>query len=801
MPIEANGIIPVAQSDVANIPSIAMVIPDFEGQAILRIFANSTQQEIGCFSAVVTNGNTFSQPAAVGTVLGIFTIIAIVASFATAIYGDHIPTVRKHYAHSLSVLVVFAVFHHIFYTGALSMNWPSVLVAFWSNYAWAGGMIYTESMQTSISNFIGANRGNTSHVGAAGSGTLNEGLGGGYDIHQIYGRSLNMAGIMERSKYNLVSRKVEHMLSRRSLVNSSSGFDWYGSPVRAGLPLPGNWSGFAGTLGAESIPASNAFMTGFLWFLILLVIVAGSVAGFKWLLEGLSMIKLIKRDRLAFFRAHWLAYTAQAVLRTFFIGFFMMVFLSMFQFTYNGSGGVVGIAAIVFIIFLVGMLGLAGYACYYRIHFGNYTTEPGRLVVRSNGMIPEFVVYGKNQPLQEGDEKPKGGVPFFYIAHTEVSKTIHDDEDFLKKFGWLAGRFRHTRWWFFAVWLVYEFIRACFYGGASGQAMTQVFGLLVVEIIAFVMIVIMRPFEGQRLNAIVVYCLGFSKVTTVALSAAFDVSFNLARIPTTVIGVVIIVIQGILTIILLIAIIVGAISTYFSLTRNKETIRPRRWIPLRERYFRHIDQVATDLPPLPPSPEPIPEEPKHTGPYFSVNSVKRMAKIEDEDPEFVKSTSPSANQSRASLPLAGGAESPVGPMMTRGSRTMSMASNMSYTSLPYAARVHRASWSTRDFEQFHDNERLGMRNSTAGSDARLISSRPSSGYELSTPKRSRPMADGEDYSTPSPVAGGLNTPRTRSMSNRPKLNTLVSEENVPTMPGKGKEADKGGVSPIWPLKE
>src|ERR1700742_703281 len=100
-PIIANGQIPLAQSDVANIPSIALSIPDFEGQAILRIFANSTESEIACYSAVVTNGASFSQPKSVGSILGVFTVIAIAASFATAIYGESIPTMRKHYAHSL----------------------------------------------------------------------------------------------------------------------------------------------------------------------------------------------------------------------------------------------------------------------------------------------------------------------------------------------------------------------------------------------------------------------------------------------------------------------------------------------------------------------------------------------------------------------------------------------------------------------------------------------------------------------------------------------------------------------------
>jgi hypothetical protein len=60
---------------------------------------------------------------------------------------------------------------------------------------------------------------------------------------------------------------------------------WYGSPVKPGLPLPGNFSGFAGTLAEEDIPASNAFMTGFLWLLIVVTIVVACVVGLKWFLE------------------------------------------------------------------------------------------------------------------------------------------------------------------------------------------------------------------------------------------------------------------------------------------------------------------------------------------------------------------------------------------------------------------------------------------------------------------------------------------------------------------------------------
>ncbi|KAL8773471.1 MAG: hypothetical protein Q9209_001575 [Squamulea sp. 1 TL-2023] len=703
VPIEANGIIPVSQSDVAGIPPIALSIPDFEGQAILRIFANSTQSQVGCYSAVVTNGATFSHPSAVGTVLGIFTLIAIAASFATAVYGNHIPTTRTHYAHSLSVLVVFSVFHHIFFTGSLSVNWPSVLPAFWSNFAWAGGMIYSESMQNSVNQLIGSNKGNTSIVGAAGSGSSADDLGGGYEISQIYKRSISNlfrrdANALSDYLQGLRSIKLENHLAKRTLANSTEGYNWYGTPVKPGLPLPGNFSGFAGTLAEENIPASNAFMTGFLWFLIAVVIVAACVVALKWILEALIKYKRLNENRLAFFREHWLGYTAAAVLRTFVIGFFMIVYLALFQFTYKGSVGVTAIAALVFLVFSVGLFGIAGYACYYRLHLGSYAIKRDRMHFESKralGVVP-WVGFGLES---QRSEKPQarsslGSMPWWGIQYVDEDAqriSVQEDEDYIKKFGWLSARFRRTRWWFFLLWLTYEFVRACFYGGAAGHPITQVFGLMVVEFVALITIVILRPFEGARLNALMVYLLGFSKVATLALSAAFDIRFNLARINTTVIGVVIIVIQGLLASTTLLAITFGAISSYMSVTRDREAFRPRKWEPYRVRYFAHLEKSAPDIPTAKQS-TPTPEAPKE--PYFRVASVRREPKIEDDDADCINPAS-----SRTSVAPAAA----IGSRL--GSRQNSLYSPyMSSSNLPVGARSHRTSWSTRDLNGLQEGQ-------------------------------------------------------------------------------------------------
>ncbi|QDS70318.1 hypothetical protein FKW77_008438 [Venturia effusa] len=712
--INANAQIPLGAADVALIPSIALTIPDFEGQAILRIFSNTSQSEVACYAATLTNGATFSHPAAVGGTLGAFTVIALLSALATAAYGETIPTMRKHYAHSLSVLVVFAVFHHIFFTGALSMNFPSVLVAFWSNYAWSAGMIYTSGMQNSIDHLTSEARGNTSYLGAAGANTPQSGVGGGFDLHKIYKRSraFDPSGMTEALEGTL-SKALAKRASTGS--NATSASKWFGDPVRAGLPLPGNYSGFAGTLSQEMIPASNAFLTGFIWFLILLLIVGGSVVLLKFALDLLCRFNVVKTQRFNLFRAHWKGYTALALLRTCFIAFFALMFLTIFQFSYGGAASVMAIAAIVFVIFFIGILGICAYACYYRLRVGNFETKPDRIQLERRKVlkvIPWYTFHHESNVQDQPEKVFSGSLPGWKISHIGegTAQSIHDDEEYTKKFGWLASRYRRTRWWFFAAWIVYEFIRAAVLAGASGHPMVQVFFLLVIEFLAFLGIFKLKPYEGQRLNVIVIYLLGFSKIVCVALSAAFDVSFNLARIPTTVIGVVIIIIQGFLTTALLICIVLSAISSYFSITRHREEIKPRRWLPLRQRYFNHLDQVVADVPPPPKPPTPPPEEPK--GPYFSVNSVKRAPKIEDEDLEFQAEISQDPRSSQTQVGSIYGASKDALPG-NRASRATSVGSRISSSNLPYGARVHRGSWSTRDFQDYN-------RPYTAGTVAPLV---------------------------------------------------------------------------------
>lgn len=724
VPVTAFAVIPISPNEVAGIPSIALGIPDLEGFARLQIFANSTQTEIGCFQAVMTNGNSFSQPRAVGSIMGALTFIAVLASFATAIYGLSIPHMRMHYAHSFSVLVIFETFQSIFFSGALSVNWPSVLPAWWSNFAWSAGMFANDGIVRSISSFTGTNA-NISQVGGAGSVQINN--GGGLS-QQIYGRSLFATPILQKSRLQ--------NLARRAAYNASNPYDytWNGRPRTPGMPMPGTWPGFGGALSTVNVPPAEALMVALIWLLAALGGIAVLVVLAKLLLDLLVKMKWIKSDGFNYFRSHLGGYVAAALLRTLFIAFFTIMTLTMYQFSIRGPAGPTAVAVVVWLIFLFGIGGIAAYACFSRLRHGKFEAGPDTVRFERGTVFKKIPFVATTRESQIGEEERAdkqylfGTIPFFRIRYADQDPnraTVHQDEGFIKRFGWLAARYRRTRWWFFAVYLGYLFVRACFIGGGARTPLAQVFGLFIFEILALLAIIKMNPFESNRNTAVAIWMLSISKIATTGLSIAFLPDFNLNRIIATVLGIIIIVVQGFLAVAVLVLIGLGTVSTWISLSRNREEF-PELLEQTRIRFFEHVDTRAGDLPP-PPKEEEKPEEPVQ--PYFNVREVRRAPKIGDED------ETPGELEPPGNVVISSAAAS------IRRSRANSASSRHSVSSVARAARAHRTSWSAKDVGQWDAEMSRGdiPRAAHSRSSSLRLSGLNHDSHGTNTPSRRPPM--------------------------------------------------------------
>lgn len=622
----------------------------------------------------MVNGRTLSQPAILGSVTGVLTLVAVVASFLTSIYGVSVKHMRMHYAHSFSVFLLVETFQSFFLGGALTVDWPSVLPAWWSNFAWSVGIIANSQLTRAVSGFTGT-RVDVTQVGGAGSVVLNN--QGGL-LNQIYGRSLN----------DLTKR-----INDEGAASDEFAYSWAGSPQGPGMPMPGTWPGFPGTLSRVSVPPTEAFTLSLIWFAVLLLGVVVFVVLTKLLLDLLIFLKWTKTDGYNYFRQHLLGFLATALLRTAFVIFWALMTTSLYQLALHGNAGPTAVAAIVFIILFAGLGGVAAYALYFRFRDGKFEKGKDTLRVESSKKFP-FVSMVRESTLGEKEraEAPRVLAAFSipsmkHINNDPERKTVHEDDSYVKRFGWLSARYRRSRWGFFAFYLVYSFVRACFLGAGFRSPLAQVFGFFFLELIAASVIITCRPFEGSRNNTLAAWLLSICKVVTAAFSIAFLHDFRVSRSAATVIGIIIVVVQAFVAVAALVLVGLGTFSTWMSLSRNREEF-PEEFSGLRVRWFERMEMCAEDMSRRAREAALAAQEPtEHT---FEVSQVRRAPKIEDD--ENVSDLGLGDIERSVRFP-SGNLESPL------RSRANSASSRYSVSSLPKAAKGSRASWTSKEYAQ------------------------------------------------------------------------------------------------------
>jgi hypothetical protein len=727
-PITAFAPLNVTADQVNDMPKIAFDMPDFDGYAKIWIIANASQAEIGCFQAAMSNGASFAQPKIVGSILGFFTAVAIIASFIASAYGVSIPHMSAHYAHSISVLVIFETFQTIFFSGALSIRWPRILTAWWSNFAWASGLITVSGISNSINLFAGVDW-NVTQVGRARNTTIASSSG----LNETTVRSLpgKLARDLTTLGANIVKQSV--VQAKRQSLDTENPYDytWSGEPINSKMPLPGDWSGFSGTLSALGIPVAEALLIALIWLLILLGAVVLAVVALKVMLEGLVILEWIRRDRLQIFRSHWQVYIYLSLMRTLIIASFPMSTLAILQLKQTGRAGPVAVGAVVLAAVVLWVGGMAIYALWTRLRFGKFISEPKYVVFRQElifGWIPcpklSFLSPHRNRKLSQ---RPAGSLSFARLRFRNDDPRYPRDfqnRNFIKRFGWLTARYRPSKWWYYVIWLTCQLVRACFIAGATTFPLVQIFGVFLVDVFSLVVTVALDPYEGRRNTALTVWLLGLAKITITGLSIAFLPDINTERVLATVIGLIIIVIQIVLIVSVMALVALGVISSWMSLTRNQEYFSPRALEGIRIQYFKHIavnagnektTQRKADPKAIRGSSEAEEEFPPRVQGVqrnFSVTHVRRVSKIEDEaeddddeDADSLAEMPPLDENTSPGEPSTSAAAADAPPPSR--SRTNSLSQRHSVSNLPRAAaRVHRTSWSSRDFTPWQGDSML-----------------------------------------------------------------------------------------------
>lgn len=318
-------------------------------------------------------------------------------------------------------------------------------------------------------------------------------------------------------------------------------------------------------------------LTGFIMFLMFFASVAIVLCILKCVADRFATYSIMRRPTVDVFRRRWRSIAIFTLGRVVFASFFMLSFLTIYQFALRASYGPVLIALVFFLLLVVGTIIIVTAIVSNHLKNTGRTSSLGEksasFVKRAKEVFwqetPSASINGSYQP---SDDQYDSG---------RMLPALSEYRPHIGKSTFLGIRFRQSRWWLFMPWLIYEFLRACFLGGAVECPLAQIAGSLVLEVIMVLVFFKAKPFEDTSLpsplprrtntNTLLMYLLSASKFSTAALSIAFLPHLRVSRITATIIGVIIIILQGVLVISLLASITLNGIWGYFFLRPGPNT--------------------------------------------------------------------------------------------------------------------------------------------------------------------------------------------------------------------------------------
>lgn len=722
----------VTSQQSQDIPGPALSAPDVDASFSLRIFGNSSRSEIGCFQAGLTNGRTIAHSKIISPILAMFVLVAMVASLATITSGS-VTGMRKQHAGSISVLLLFETFQAIFFSGMLELDFPNILPAWWSNFAWAAGQIRSDAVirTANLSSRIRAQASEV--VGATASRGL-VGSSGTSLAQQIYGHS------------SAATSEAAHYLTRRYDASDTYDHNWSRSLVGGSSAVSASWIGFPSTLALLDIPVADAFAVGLIWLLVLIAILVFLLACLKLAAEMLVRLKMIEESRLAYLRTNFALFLVVIVLRVLYAAFSVIATLACSKFALGGPPGAMALVAVVFVVFLLGIGWLVGRATYLRLGAGRLVVAADRVVIRHMKvwkLMPGLSLswlssLGKDGPKSASTEKALTSLPFIrarWQRDGDAQHELYDNRPYGEGLNWLMARYKRRNWWFPAIHVSYQLVRAAIVGGGSASPMAQVCCLLIYDILAFVVAARLEPFDGRLNNVLAAWMLGPSKLITTGLSIAFLSEVRVNRSTTAIVGIIIVVVQSLLTIGVMVLVALSAVSSYHAFISQHTNvdvapIRDSQPVSASARGLKSLHQRAADFRVFGPQGwrrtgwEKAAPSGSADGSSFRVISVRRIPKIYDETEDTF------ASAITGSVMV----DEPIRP-----SRSVSACSTRR-SNLPRRAGSYRATWTPQEFAEWDALDRsntlqgsMASRQSTHASHRKLTDTLDASNVEDSVP--------------------------------------------------------------------
>ncbi len=281
--------------------------------------------------------------------------------------------------------------------------------------------------------------------------------------------------------------------------------------------------GVQGYVEQLTIPQANTFMTVLLIFAIVILTIVVGILLFKVILETWALFGKFPKSLTTFRKEYWRV-MFQTITNLIFLLYGVWTLYCIFQFTHGDSW-----AAKI----------LAG------VTLGTFTALLGFYVWKI------FSVVRKLKQL-EGN-----------------SHALFENKETWKKYKLFYENYKQGYWWLFIPALVYMFAKGCVLAAGDGHGLFQTVGQLVIESVMLLLLLWSRPYQrksGNWINIII----QIVRVMSVVCILVFVEELGIAQTTKTITGVVLIVVQGGLTAILALLIVINSIITCFKANPHRK---------------------------------------------------------------------------------------------------------------------------------------------------------------------------------------------------------------------------------------
>jgi hypothetical protein len=272
--IETN--IDVPSSVSKDVPGIAYSVPDLDG--VVRVYVTSldTGMLIACMEADLSNTKSVYQPA-VGWATAIIGGLGLVAAGVTSGLGH--PNTAAHVA--ANAVSLFGFFQAQAVIGMTSVTMPPIVQSWTQNFQWSMGIIRVGFLQ-SIATWYQRATGGTPSTYLSTLSTFSV---------EVQKRAI------KRSLVNVATfaaQNLRYLAKRQSSASSDTAAD--NVKIVRGIDRVGFRAG---------IEQTNIFMTGLIFFVFILFMVAILVALTKAILDGCAKAGWMQSDKFLEFRNGW----------------------------------------------------------------------------------------------------------------------------------------------------------------------------------------------------------------------------------------------------------------------------------------------------------------------------------------------------------------------------------------------------------------------------------------------------------------------------------------------------------------